>query len=123
MNRITASNTPTPPGTWLMMPAITAAAYTARKVTKWMWAAGGSSHHSTAADSDTSSTDSATWVRPISGPRGAQRPAANLERATRQARPQAVGAHRAQQHRADHLRPLLVQMQQARKVLGREQQR
>jgi len=28
-----ASNTPTPPGTWLTMPPITAAAYTPRKVT------------------------------------------------------------------------------------------
>ena len=50
------------------MPAITAAAYTPRKVTKPMCVGGGSSHHNTAEDSDRSMTESAICVSPSAAP-------------------------------------------------------
>jgi hypothetical protein len=68
VSSITASKTPTPPGTWLMMPAITAAAYTPRKVMKEMCTPAGSSDHSTAHASDRSITDRVTCASPIAGP-------------------------------------------------------
>ena len=55
--------------------------------------------------------------------RGAQRPAADLERAAREGRPQRIGAHRSQQQRAHQQRPGVVQMQHPGGGRGREQQR
>ena len=58
---------------------------------KGTWASAGSSDHSTALESDRSSTESADLRQRDRRPRRVQRPAADLERAAREAGPQRIG--------------------------------
>jgi len=65
---ITVSNTPIPPGTWLMIPAMTAAAYAPMKVTKSTLVSAGSNHQTTAPARLRSIMASAICGNPTEGP-------------------------------------------------------
>ena len=66
----TASMTPRPPGTWLMMPATIATAYSPANIRKLMPDDGGNNTKRTPAASVKSTTGTATWPSAIRAPGG-----------------------------------------------------